>query len=260
LQRAVSRVAGTFDVAGVCTDSKVIEECAQALEYIIDCRVPTATLPPAFGDTCVVAPEVDVWAVRTEDGEGIAVGNLESNSLRPLDVPLRSAVFLPARQKVEGVPPSTDEDANADLRAGVWVGLNVDDLHRTRYGVADVRCAECIDPPVDLGRTLVAWSERFSRWDRGFAITMWAVKTDKVVEAVEIRLPGREKECDVLEMSSKALSFFKVMFLGAVPLMQWIKVPDPHWFLECNHEGMEVPNHPVVRVLISKFKLFFQFP
>jgi hypothetical protein len=64
----------------------------------------------------------------------------------------------------------------------------------------------------------------------------------------------------MLETSSKALGFFKVMFPGAAPLMKRIKVSHPGGIFECNSERAEVPYHPMVGVLIGKLALFIWFP
>ena len=94
------------------------------LEDGIDGFVPAPPFPPTFDDTAVVAVDL-VAAAVIADCEQSADKKFEADGFSPSNI---STFLIPARDETPGLPPSLDDDADANSRAGIQKGVAVGNL------------------------------------------------------------------------------------------------------------------------------------
>src|SRR6266540_3425707 len=169
--------------------------------------VSAAAFPPPFDNSCVVAEYLDMllmWfaykAANRSDEE------LESDCFSPADF---TTICFPAWKKTPCSPPVTNDDADADARAGIRVGPEVTDTDWARYVFEDVGFLESSGPPLKVLCSAMRWGTWNERTVIGY--------TEHGFQRGEIRSSFSDDQAGMKQFSIEALDLCEGVCLPLKP-------------------------------------------
>ena len=118
------------------------------LEDVVDSLVPATIVPPTVDDILVVAEEDEILVRTWSPGDSMDE-ELKTDGLCPGDVP-GAIEGPPAWDEAPGAPLCANGDADANARAGIREGVEVDRMDGSGDGSTKEGEGEAGEPPFEI--------------------------------------------------------------------------------------------------------------